>query len=107
MTVGQGDEQVEEWLELKNGCLCCSVKDSGVKAIENLMLKRGKFDYILLETTGKWVGMVLPSWGEILFVFHIIIFSLSFPASPYHTITMITTTLSLPPLLDTRSGRPR
>ncbi|RKP12965.1 COBW domain-containing protein 6 [Piptocephalis cylindrospora] len=52
MTVGQGDEQVEEWLELKNGCLCCSVKDSGVKAIENLMQKRGKFDYILLETTG-------------------------------------------------------
>ena len=24
----------------------------GVKAIENLMKKRGKFDYILLETTG-------------------------------------------------------
>lgn len=23
-----------------------------MKAIENLMLKRGKFDYILLETTG-------------------------------------------------------
>ncbi|RUP49066.1 CobW/HypB/UreG, nucleotide-binding domain-containing protein [Jimgerdemannia flammicorona] len=42
----------EEWLELKNGCLCCSVKDNGVKAIENLMLKRGRFDYILLETTG-------------------------------------------------------
>merc|ERR1711962_1793979 len=42
----------EEWLELRNGCLCCSVKDNGVKAIENLMKKRGKFDYILLETTG-------------------------------------------------------
>lgn len=27
-------------------------RDNGVKAIENLMLKRGKFDYILLETTG-------------------------------------------------------
>ena len=37
---------------LRNGCLCCSVKDNGVKAIENLMSKRGKFDYILLETTG-------------------------------------------------------
>ncbi|CDS10526.1 hypothetical protein LRAMOSA03201 [Lichtheimia ramosa] len=42
----------EEWLELRNGCLCCSVKDIGVKAIENLMEKRGKFDYILLETSG-------------------------------------------------------
>lgn len=27
-------------------------RDSGIKAIENLMKKRGKFDYILLETTG-------------------------------------------------------
>ncbi|XP_039277740.1 COBW domain-containing protein 1 [Nilaparvata lugens] len=42
----------EEWIELRNGCMCCSVKDNGVKAIENLMTKRGKFDYILLETTG-------------------------------------------------------
>ena len=42
----------QEWLELRNGCLCCSVKDNGVKAIESLMEKKGKFDYILLETTG-------------------------------------------------------
>lgn len=42
----------EEWMELRNGCLCCSLKDPGVKAIENLMKNRGKFDYILLETTG-------------------------------------------------------
>lgn len=27
-------------------------RDNGVKAIENLMTKKGKFDYILLETTG-------------------------------------------------------
>lgn len=42
----------EEVLELANGCLCCSIKDSGAAAIENLMKKRTKFDYILLETTG-------------------------------------------------------
>lgn len=52
MSVGSDGELFEEWLELRNGCLCCSVKDNGVKAIENLMLKKGKFDYILLETTG-------------------------------------------------------
>ncbi|KNC87624.1 hypothetical protein SARC_00255 [Sphaeroforma arctica JP610] len=52
MQVGKDGELYEEWLELRNGCLCCSVKDNGVKAIENLMLKKGKFDYILLETTG-------------------------------------------------------
>jgi hypothetical protein len=26
MNVGMGGEVVEEWLELKNGCLCCTVK---------------------------------------------------------------------------------
>ncbi|BFY99265.1 hypothetical protein BsWGS_02305 [Bradybaena similaris] len=52
MSVGEKGELFEEWLELRNGCLCCSVKDNGVKAIENLMQKKGKFDYILLETTG-------------------------------------------------------
>lgn len=43
---------MEEWLEVGNGCICCSVKDTGVNAIESLMAKKGKFDYILLETTG-------------------------------------------------------
>jgi len=52
LSVGQNGDLFEEWLELRNGCLCCSVKDNGVKAIENLMKKKGKFDYILLETTG-------------------------------------------------------
>lgn len=52
LTVNNGGEQVEEWLEVGNGCICCSVKDSGVNAIESLMEKKGAFDYILLETTG-------------------------------------------------------
>ncbi|XP_066499433.1 zinc-regulated GTPase metalloprotein activator 1 [Hoplias malabaricus] len=52
LSVSQAGELYEEWLELRNGCLCCSVKDNGLKAIENLMEKKGKFDYILLETTG-------------------------------------------------------
>lgn len=52
IAIGERGDLCEEWLELQNGCLCCSVKDNGVKAIENLMSKRGKFDYILLETTG-------------------------------------------------------
>jgi G3E family GTPase len=45
-------ESSEEFLELSNGCLCCSVKDSGAAAIEKLMQKKGAFDYILLEATG-------------------------------------------------------
>ncbi|KAL9051299.1 MAG: hypothetical protein Q9162_006104 [Coniocarpon cinnabarinum] len=51
-TVNKDGQQVEEWLELANGCICCSVKDSGVAAIEGLISRRGGFDYILLETTG-------------------------------------------------------
>ncbi|KAI9714633.1 MAG: hypothetical protein M1812_006298 [Candelaria pacifica] len=52
LTVNNNGQQVEEWLDLANGCICCSVKDSGVNAIESLMERRGAFDYILLETTG-------------------------------------------------------
>jgi len=52
LAIGENGKMYDEWLELRNGCLCCSVKDNGVKAIENLMAKKGKFDYILLETTG-------------------------------------------------------
>ncbi|KAF9049548.1 cobW-domain-containing protein [Hymenopellis radicata] len=47
-----GDSASEEFLELANGCLCCSIKDTGVAAIEKLMERKGAFDYILLETTG-------------------------------------------------------
>ncbi|RCI09771.1 hypothetical protein L249_4056 [Ophiocordyceps polyrhachis-furcata BCC 54312] len=52
LTVNKGEESFEEWLEVGNGCICCSVKDTGVNAIESLMNKKGAFDYILLETTG-------------------------------------------------------
>ncbi|PPJ58526.1 hypothetical protein CBER1_07145 [Cercospora berteroae] len=52
LTINSGSSQISEWLDLANGCICCSVKDSGVNAIESLMDRRGTFDYILLETTG-------------------------------------------------------
>ncbi|TIB74852.1 hypothetical protein E3Q23_02568 [Wallemia mellicola] len=42
----------EEYLELENGCLCCSIRDAGVAAIAKMMRRKGKFDYIILETTG-------------------------------------------------------
>ncbi|KAJ5172751.1 hypothetical protein N7492_005344 [Penicillium capsulatum] len=52
LTVNEGGQEVTEWMEVGNGCICCSVKDSGVMALESLMERRGTFDYILLETTG-------------------------------------------------------
>lgn len=39
-------------MELNNGCLCCSVKSDFVAALEGLMDKKDKFDYVLIETTG-------------------------------------------------------
>ncbi|KIY72486.1 cobW-domain-containing protein [Cylindrobasidium torrendii FP15055 ss-10] len=54
-TINVSDEsgqESEEFLELANGCLCCSIKDTGVAAIEKLMQRKGAFDYILLEATG-------------------------------------------------------
>jgi len=50
--IGSGDTKAEEFLELPNGCLCCSIKDTGAAAIEELMKRKGAFDHILLETTG-------------------------------------------------------
>ncbi|KAK5070104.1 hypothetical protein LTS08_001201 [Lithohypha guttulata] len=52
LTVSQEGQQAEEWIPLQNGCICCSVKDSGVAALESLVERQKNFDYILLETTG-------------------------------------------------------
>jgi G3E family GTPase len=46
------EAEAPPFIPLANGCICCSVKDVGVAAIENLMDQGGLFDYILLETTG-------------------------------------------------------
>lgn len=47
------NESIQEWLDLGNGCLCCTVKDNGVVAIEQLIENsKDKIDHILLETTG-------------------------------------------------------
>ena len=41
----------EEILEVSNGCICCTVRKDLVKSVQTL-LRRGGFDYILIETTG-------------------------------------------------------
>lgn len=30
LTVNKGEERFEEWLEVGNGCICCSVKCAGL-----------------------------------------------------------------------------
>jgi G3E family GTPase len=49
---GQGGALVEEWVELANGCVCCTVKHSLVQALEQLVQSKERMDHILLETTG-------------------------------------------------------
>ncbi|KAE8023150.1 hypothetical protein FH972_008888 [Carpinus fangiana] len=49
---GDGGALVEEWVELANGCICCTVKHSLVQALEQLVQRKEKLDHILLETTG-------------------------------------------------------
>ena len=41
-----------DWIELANGCMCCSIKSDFVKALEALLEKPSKPEYILIETTG-------------------------------------------------------
>ena len=43
---------VEEIFEMNNGCICCTVRGDLIRILGNLMKRRDKFDYILVETTG-------------------------------------------------------
>jgi G3E family GTPase len=45
-------EFFDEFFELSNGCICCTVRDDLVTTLERLLERRDRFDYILLETTG-------------------------------------------------------
>ncbi|CAN0887811.1 Zinc-regulated GTPase metalloprotein activator 1 [Linum grandiflorum] len=49
---GDGGALVEEWVELANGCICCTVKHSLVQALEQLVQMKQRLDHILIETTG-------------------------------------------------------
>jgi G3E family GTPase len=42
----------EEVFEMNNGCICCTVRGDLVRIIDGLMRRRGKFDAIIVETTG-------------------------------------------------------
>src|ERR1700716_4238125 len=42
----------EEIFEMNNGCICCTVRGDLIRVLGNLMKRKDKFDYILIETTG-------------------------------------------------------
>ncbi len=42
----------EEVFEMNNGCICCTVRGDLVRILGGLMRRKGKFDAIIVETTG-------------------------------------------------------
>ncbi len=42
----------EEVFEMNNGCICCTVRGDLIRILGQLLKRRDKFDYILVETTG-------------------------------------------------------
>ncbi|MCE5171693.1 GTP-binding protein [Paenibacillus profundus] len=55
---GGGLSRTEEKLvEMSNGCICCTLREDLLKEVEKLV-KEGRFDYILIESTG--IGEPVP-----------------------------------------------
>ena len=42
----------EEVFEMNNGCICCTVRGDLISIMDGLMKRKGKFDAIIVETTG-------------------------------------------------------
>lgn len=42
---GDGGALVEEWVELANGCVCCTVKHSLVQALEQLVQRKERLGF--------------------------------------------------------------
>ncbi len=45
-------ESDEEIYEMNNGCVCCTVRGDLIRVVEGLMKRQGRFDAIVVETTG-------------------------------------------------------
>ncbi|WP_092935728.1 CobW family GTP-binding protein [Rhizobium sp. 9140] len=45
-------ESDEEIYEMNNGCVCCTVRGDLIRVVEGLMKRPGRFDAIIVETTG-------------------------------------------------------
>jgi G3E family GTPase len=47
-----GVDADEEVFEMNNGCICCTVRGDLIRIIGGLMKRKGRFDGIIVETTG-------------------------------------------------------
>jgi G3E family GTPase len=42
----------EEWLEVENGCLCCTAKNETFLALESLLLRKPDIEHVIIEASG-------------------------------------------------------
>jgi G3E family GTPase len=49
---GTNNSNLADLIELPNGCICCTVKDSLVETLEALLSKKKELDYIIIECSG-------------------------------------------------------
>lgn len=42
----------DDTLTLANGCICCSINESFLAAVQNILDKQDQFDYLVIETSG-------------------------------------------------------
>ena len=50
-------EEIEDFYEMPNGCLCCAAKDDLIQTLDSMLDKnqqagRMQLDYIIIETNG-------------------------------------------------------
>ena len=62
-TVGKGDDDLADCVELQNGCACCNASDElleGMSQLLRLAKRRGiKYDRIIIELSGFLLSMTL------------------------------------------------
>ena len=49
---GVDGSSLNGFFELNNGCICCTIKDDLLTTLEQLVLHKERFDYVIIETTG-------------------------------------------------------
>ncbi|KAH8616089.1 CobW HypB UreG nucleotide binding domain [Trypanosoma vivax] len=52
LTLKSSQKPDDEWLELNNGYMCCTLQTQTVNALEGLIQSKGTFDPVLVETSG-------------------------------------------------------
>lgn len=43
---------IEDFYEMPNGCICCAAKDDLIVTLDTLLEKKPEIEYIVLETNG-------------------------------------------------------